>query len=293
MKVCSKCNIEKEFTEFYKDRSRRDGYRSQCKKCAKQYRIENREQLKEWEKQYRIENKEKIKEWQKQYRIENEEKIKEWQKQYRIENKEKINARRRTEKWREKNKDQIKQYWINNKEKIKECQKQYRIKNREQLKDQKKQYYIKNKEQIKQYYIKNKEQIKEWQKQYQKKRKQSDIMFKLKNTLRVLVVMSLKGYTKKSRTYEILGCSYEEFKNHIESQWEEWMDWDNHGSYNGKEKDGWDLDHVIPLASVNTEEEIIKLNHYTNFQPLCSHINRYVKKDLLDWDNLSKGSKIL
>jgi len=251
-KVCLKCNIEKEFTEFYKDRSRRDGYHSKCKKCAKQYRIENREQLKEWQKQYRIKNKEKIKECQKQYRIKNKEELKEYSKQYRIENREQLNARRRTEKWREKNKDQIKQYWIN-----------------------------------------NKEEIKEWQKQYQKKRKQSDIMFKLKNTLRVLVVLSLKGYTKKSRTYEMLGCSYEEFKNHIESQWEEWMDWDNHGSYNGKEKDGWDLDHVIPLASVNTEEEIIKLNHYTNFQPLCSHINRYVKKDLLDWDNLSKGCKIL
>ena len=26
-------------------------------------------------------------------------------------------------------------------------------------------------------------------------------------------------------------------------------------------------------------EKIIKLNHYTNFQPLCSKINRYIKRN--------------
>jgi hypothetical protein len=57
------------------------------------------------------------------------------------------------------------------------------------------------------------------------------------------------------------------------------MNWDNKGLYNGTSNYGWDLDHRIPLSSAVTEEEIIKLNHHTNIQPLCSHYNRDIKKD--------------
>ena len=89
---------------------------------------------------------------------------------------------------------------------------------------------------------------------------------------------------KKSRSYEILGCSFEDFKKHIESQWEDWMNWDNYGLYNGEECYGWDFDHIIPLSSCECEEDVYKLNHYSNLQPLCSYINRDVKKDNLDWE---------
>jgi hypothetical protein len=61
------------------------------------------------------------------------------------------------------------------------------------------------------------------------------------------------------------------------------MTWENRGLFNGTENYGWDLDHIIPISSATTEEQVIELNHYTNFQPLCSHINRNVKKDRLDY----------
>ena len=61
------------------------------------------------------------------------------------------------------------------------------------------------------------------------------------------------------------------------------MNWDNYGN----PKDGiyelnknWDLDHVIPSSKAKTEEEIIMLNHYKNFQPLCSFHNRFVKRNI-------------
>ena len=58
------------------------------------------------------------------------------------------------------------------------------------------------------------------------------------------------------------------------------MNWSNHGKYNGEFNFGWDIDHIIPISSAKSEEEIIQLNHYTNLQPLCSYINRVVKRNL-------------
>jgi len=59
------------------------------------------------------------------------------------------------------------------------------------------------------------------------------------------------------------------------------MNWDNRGLYNGTPDYGWDIDHIIPQSSAITIEDVIQLNHYTNLQPLCSYINRDIKKDLI------------
>ena len=106
-------------------------------------------------------------------------------------------------------------------------------------------------------------------------------MFKLTCSIRGLINISFRnnGYGKKSKTYEILGITFEEFKTQIESQWEDWMNWNNYGKYNGKENYGWDLDHIIPISSGKCEEDIIRLNHHSNLQPLCSYVNRCVKRD--------------
>jgi hypothetical protein len=80
------------------------------------------------------------------------------------------------------------------------------------------------------------------------------------------------------RTTEILGCTIEEFKTYLELKFEDWMNWNNKGLYNGTPNYGWDIDHIIQLATERTEEGIIKLNHYTNLQPLCSYVNRDIKR---------------
>ena len=43
------------------------------------------------------------------------------------------------------------------------------------------------------------------------------------------------------------------------------MSWDNRAE--------WHLDHIIPISFAETEEEVIILNHYTNFRPLWSNAN--------------------
>ena len=144
----------------------------------------------------------------------------------------------------------------------------------------------------KKYAEKNFEKLKAYRQEWEKnnkdkinKRKRERIfnnpILKLADGIRNSIKNSIKnkGYTKKSRTYEILDCSFEEFKCYLESKFENWMTWENKGLYNGTLNFGWDLDHIIPISSAKTEEDVIKLNHYTNFQPLCSKINRDIKKD--------------
>ena len=55
-KVCTKCGIEKDVSEFYKDATRLSGYRSHCKVCIKQYVSEHKYEIRK----YRSENKNKI-----------------------------------------------------------------------------------------------------------------------------------------------------------------------------------------------------------------------------------------
>ena len=193
--------------------------------------------------------------------------------------------------WYQNNKDRVKQYQADNAEQIKEYQlatKEIRNKNSRDWhrnnKDKVKQYQVDNAEHIKtlmkEWRKENKDRLREWKREYEKNRKLNDPLYLIKHKTRTTIGSALrrKGYSKNSKTYDILGCSFEEFKTHIESQWEPWMTWNNHGKYNGEYSYGWDIDHIVPLESVISEQEVIKLNHYTNLQPLCSKINRYEKK---------------
>jgi hypothetical protein len=105
------------------------------------------------------------------------------------------------------------------------------------------------------------------------------LRFRISNN--ITVSLKRNGGKKLCKTTDILGCSFNDFRNHIESLWESWMSWENYGN----PKDGiyqpnktWDLDHIIPSSKATSEEEILKLNHYSNFQPLCSYNNRFIKK---------------
>lgn len=125
-------------------------------------------------------------------------------------------------------------------------------------------------------YLERQREIRDYGKEYQQV--QNDPVRKSKDAIRKLLLSSFKVRNiKKSklcmRSEEILGCSFEFFKKHIETQFQQGMSWNNHGD--------WHLDHKVPLYVAKTIEELIKLNHWTNFQPLWAI------------ENLEKNSKML
>lgn len=170
-------------------------------------------------------------------------------------------------------------YYLKHKEYLDKKSKIWRDNNKDKLKDNVNKFHNNHPNYRREYQINNRAVISI---RY-KNRRDNDELFRLKENTRNLIKNSfLIGYTKKSKTQDILGCSFEEFKKHIETKFEVWMNWDNYGN----PKDGilepnktWDIDHIIPLSSANNEEDIVRLNHYSNLQPLCSYTNRFIKKD--------------
>lgn len=160
----------------------------------------------------------------------------------------------------------------------------YTQKHRTIINNRNKIYRDNNKDYFDNYRLVNKEN----HKKYINNRLKTDKLFKLSLNLRNLIRKSIKvnGYSKISKTNTILGCSFEEFKNHLESKFESWMTWDNHGNWNGIPCElniAWDIDHIIPTSSAKTEEELLKLNHYSNLQPLCSYTNRIMKRNKINY----------
>ena len=177
----------------------------------------------------------------------------------------------------------MQKYYKKNKAYIKEHQLNYYKENKDKQQDN----YRENKEKIlnknKQYYELNKNKINKQKRKYEKNRMEVDDLYKLSYSIRRNINISIKnkGYTKKSKTTDILGCSFPEFKKYIENQFKSWMNWNNKGLYNGQSNYGWDIDHIIPLSTAKSEKDVINLNHYTNLQPLCSKFNRDIKRGRL------------
>lgn len=113
-----------------------------------------------------------------------------------------------------------------------------------------------------------------------KQRKLTPELRGLSNRIRSTINSSFfrKGFTKNSITSLILGCTWEEFKTHLE---------DNPHNFKIIDE-GLDLDHIIPISSAKSEEELYSLNHYTNFQLLPSEYNRHIKRaNIFDISNLN------
>lgn len=112
----------------------------------------------------------------------------------------------------------------------------------------------------------------------EKERCATDMAYKMRRRLGCLTREFVEGHRKSGRSMRLLGCSPEEFKRHIESQWTEGMSWENHGG--GKEC--WSLDHIVCCALFDPSQESHQhaCMHYTNIRPMW-HVDNVRKNDRL------------
>ena len=116
------------------------------------------------------------------------------------------------------------------------------------------------------YYHNNKEKALACNLKYQNKREKKDILYRLTRRLRNRLYYALKRAHWKTDTHfsEYIGCTLEALKSHLQAKFTEGMTWDNWGL--GEKC--WVIDHIYPLSLAKTEEEMLKLCHYTNLQPM-------------------------
>lgn len=197
------------------------------------------------------------------YREENREKRKEYNKAYEQGNKEKTASRKR-------------KHYQENKERILTKSKDYRNENKEKIAGYRSVYNDENREARSAYNKEHFQQNKERYLRARRERYRRDPSTRIAQSLRARIYAGLKGERKTKATAILLGCSFDELKEHIESKFKPGMGWDNYGI------NGWHIDHIKPCASFNlrNKEEQEECFHYTNLQPLWAE------------ENMSKGASV-
>jgi len=190
---------------------------------------------------------EKCKEW----RAKNPEKNAELKRAWRIANKEKSNITAKS--WWQANADKRAVYgknkYIRHRELILARNKAYRSKNKDAIQSKKKEY------------VRN------------RRKEHTPYAIQMRIRSRFAHAMNRKGWSKDAPMQAIVGCSWEELKSHLESRFLPGMTWENRSE--------WHIDHIIPCSTASTEEEMKKLFHFSNLQPLWRE------------DNLRKGAKLI
>ena len=257
MKICTRCKKEKITDEFYKHKAGKNGVAASCKECTKKSIRDNYGK-----------NKGRINEYSREYYLKNKESIMKVQAVYREDNKQNIAAQ--NAKWIEENR---------------EARKAYRAKhykeNSETLKAESKRRYKEDPERRKSNRSRNIERYKHNERAQSKKKYQ-----KLKNCEKYKASCAARGMLyrvigitkkgKKERTETALGYSFDSFKKHIETQFDDTMSWGNHGAV-------WHVDHIFPVMTLIgagiTDPK--RVNSLDNLRPLCAH------------ENMSKGDRFV
>ena len=111
------------------------------------------------------------------------------------------------------------------------------------------------------------------------KRKKTDLSFKIGRNVGKSIQFHVRGGKNNRHWKDLLGYTFEDLRIHLESKFEDGMNWDNYGLY------GWHMDHIRPVSSFNFKskldtEKIKECWGLENLQPLWAK------------DNLNKGAKL-
>lgn len=224
MKKCTICESEKPYSEFHRQRGRRDGYGDWCKPCKSERKRQ----------QYQA-NPHKARAYMAAYRAANP-------------------------------------------EKVAEAKKAARLKKLDEYKAKEARNYRKNRDKIlaysKEYRRKNWPMVLAKNTRYKRERLRADPLYRMQYSMRCRIFQAFRaqGYAKGGKTSKLLGCDWDELMQHMAAQFQHGMTLDNYGE--------WHVDHIIPVSSAKDADELTRLCHYSNLQPLWAA------------DNLSKGSQM-
>ena len=174
-----------------------------------------------------------------------------------------------------KSSERLKKRYASNKQEYLRQQREYRVKNADAIRETKRLYRQKNAAKIKlakqKYGVENRDKI---AKALANRRANNPIV-RMANSMRRSIRRYLDaGQKGEMSSFEIIGCSKDDLRKHLESKFRDGMTWRNYGKH-------WHIDHVVPLISAKSGDEIKRLCHWTNLQPLTV------------FENISKGSKIV
>lgn len=216
------------------------------------------------------------KEYHREYYLKNRAKWRAYGKRYYQKRKKIIAEQRAAPEARKKLSEYLKAWRAANVEKRRSDMRKWQSKNAARVREYRRQYaprrralYAKRREEIllrkRQFAPRYRDRVN----RYQRTRRVENVQFMLASRLRATLVRALhRQYVKKSkRTMELVGCSPEDLKGHIESQFVEGMTWNN--------RHLWHVDHVRPLASFDLRdvEEQRKAMHFSNLRPLWKEQN--------------------
>jgi hypothetical protein len=254
LKVCSKCCESFDLEAFRNDKSRSDGKYPICKSCCKRYDVQYSQRRKELD--MRRKQRQCIKAEKKRCSL-------------------------------CKSRKAIKFFWKDTFNldgrcsQCIQCQKKYRENNSELIKNR-----------FKLYYAKNKKAIISRTSEYNRNRRRNDPSYKLQSDVRKTIQQTIQGkclingYGRKTSEviFKHLPYTAEELKQHLESQFEFWMNWNNHGVYKINGKQVWHIDHIIPQSALPYDSF-----EHENFQKCWALKNL---RPLEAGKNIIKGSKL-
>lgn len=196
--------------------------------------------------------------------------------------------------WREKNKNTLKEkgkiYKEKNKEIITRNWKKYYYEDggREKKKEYDEKYYMENRERklvnMKNYVQENKKKITNYKRLWKKDKRHNDIIYKLRDLVSITNGFYLRkgSNSKKSSILKCLPYTIQQLKEHLEKQFEPWMNWKNHGAYE-EGKQTWQIDHIIPQSKLPYDSM-----EHENFQK-CWALENLRPLDSLE--NIKKGNR--